>query len=243
MDTNVHRVVINQFDHLPENYIIKGICFISYSNKKLIQQLFDFGFLCFQHSKNDDPNHYFTGITTIQEALKQNGIKSKIGTMKLKSRKVFKYDSSHEILFKIKIKDPEHINKSSYKNIGFTFLDNDNAMEINEIPLILKDKIFLTSEGYKTLNELKDYNLIFTKAIFRKYIPKNKKTAFITSKIDIQLISIFYDFKNYYSENVFYEYLISELMNDKIKNFIYLDIIKPYNVKNIDQLKEILKIC
>ena len=235
--------IIEVFDNLPENYTIKGICFIGYNNKKLVKQLYDFGFICFQHLKKDDPNDYFTGITTIQEALKQNGIKSKIGTINRKSKKVFKFDISHQILFKIKVKDPEYINKICYKNIGFTFLDNAHAMEINQIPLILKDKIFFTTEGYKTLNQLKDYNLIFTKAIFKKYIPIKAKTAFITSKIDIQLISIFYDFKDYHKINVFSEYLESKLMNDKIKNFINLNIIKTYNVENIDQLNGILKIC
>ena len=243
MEDNFKKCIVNIFNRLPENYIIKGICFIGYSNKKLVKQLYDFGFLCFQHSKKDDPNDYFIGITTIQDALKQNGIKSKIGTINRKSKKVFKFDSSHQISFKIKHKDPENINKYDYKNIGFTFLDNSDAIEINEIPLIFKDKIFFTTEGYKTLNQLKDYNLIFTKAIFKKYIPIKAKTAFITSKIDIQLISIFYDFKDYHKINVFSEYLESKLMNDKIKNFIYLDIIKTYNVNNIDQLNGILKIC
>ena len=245
MDGNFTRSIITQFENLPQNfdYIINGICFINYQNKKLIKQLYDFGFLCFQLQKNEDPNEYFTGITTIQEALKQNGIKSKIGTIKRKSIKVFKYDNDDKIYYKIKMKYPQSSVSYRHRNIGFTALDYVDASEINEIPIILKDKIFFTSDGYKTIKELRDYELIYTNAIFKKYISSSQKTAFITSQGDIQLISIFFDFKQYDNSNVFELYLESELINDKIKNLIEQDIVKHRNVENIDQLKEILKIC
>lgn len=232
---------IKYLDYIDENYIIKGICFVKTYNIGIMKQLFHNGYLPFFVSKEYE--RFFEDcedLLDVKTILDEIGIKNRYGQIR-KINKVYSWRKQNRISYIFKLKDPQIINQfSHYDCLGFTSLESKNKKhyDISYIKELLQDDFFFTNQGYKKLDELKDYKLNYVEYIIPSIIPEsNDLIAYIDHELSIQLISVYYNFKTFSHIDLIKQFIRNYVIkNDIVKNLIKNNIINPDFIYNKDQL-------
>ena len=243
--------LIDIFKYIKNDYVIKGICFLEYYNLKIMKDLFNLGYICFSYSRSQydttRANEYFFNISDVQEILKANNIKSKVGLLKSNNSNSHVFTKTSDPKYVFKVIHPRTKKFEEFYNIGFTYLDSKkpNHLGVYQIENILKDEIFFTNEGYKTLSELENFDLIKVDYIFHNYLDsynQNDKYCFIDDNLKISLLSLYFD-KGFRKLNVISNYITNyNFENVNLKKLIFDDIINLWYVKTYDQMKILMDI-
>ena len=224
--------IVNDFKFC--DFEIKGICIIENFNVKIMQQLFDLKYLCYasSSSSNDSSFIVFNGLSDANTILKENNIKSKIG---IKLKKSFVYKKNKEQKYIFKVRDPK-FRSECYHDIGFVNMDSTEYEDpLIEIPKILKNTKFWTSQGMIKFNELKGMSIYYTDIIYPKL--QNKFAVYITDKLIKDLVSIYFNFKEIQDQNMFQIYALEyKFKNETLLNLLDRNII---NLRKIQTKKDL----
>ncbi len=238
-----------------ENQKVKGVSLVSGLKDDEAKMLSEHGFILLGVSPNDkkDLLNTFKGFIdkkqiyikyNIEKIPREKNVYDPDSVKELKIHSSKYYDTT-PIIFSVK--NPSQYS-SDHSEIRFCRLNQvgDEFYVIADIPKLkyFKNKVFLTQDGYKTLDQLDRSYAFTTSQIFRKYLPVWEKYAFcgIMDKYERALIELYFDANNLFKSFTPFKNYVIESKNKQIRKLIDCDYFNDYKIDSYQEYLNMVEI-